>query len=141
MYIIILEEFNVTNLKTKEEMYKEYLNGIAYLEKEVRELEQSVRNKQIDITQKKARIEALKETAEIYKPKLNYTINISSPVIQSTKEIEKIADALKSELDKHTTTTWSKVASPNDYKAIMHAGEVVLPRNDDWSKAINNQEI
>lgn len=92
----------MTNLRTKEEIYNDYSTGIRQLENEVTDLKNEIEDKQYLINGKEYRIKKLKETAEMYNfINNNFTIKISSPKVNSIEEIEKLSQAIKSELDNY----------------------------------------
>jgi hypothetical protein len=67
----------MTNLKTKEEMYNDYIKAIEFLEYEVINLESLIGKTEVEIKHKNDRIEKLKETAEMYSPKQKTEVNIN----------------------------------------------------------------
>lgn len=92
----------MTNLKTKEEIYNEYIEAIEFLKNEIGKLNREINFKNIEIKHKNDRIEKLKETAEMYAPKQKTKINMD----------------LEGSIPESTCFTKATVAN-------LHSGEVV----------------
>jgi predicted nucleic acid-binding Zn-ribbon protein len=83
-----MEETQMTNLKTKEEMYFDYSEAIEFLENEVNSLESLISRTEVEIAHKNDRIEKLKETAEMYAPKQKQFFNTNITVDNENFDVE-----------------------------------------------------
>lgn len=125
------------NLKTNEEMYNDYLEGVAYLESEVEALKQKIGRMKTDMDYKNDRINKLKETAEIYKPKSKTDYKIIGNIIEGEKiTVDDLSEDIKIKISEYDANHTSITTTP----ATIHANESVLTKQT-WTDDISDNQI